>query len=237
MRRVVIAPVPWGVDHHLHDGLAACFEGEIAAPDAGGSFEDAVRAVEQARAGSPAVVVGHSMASLVALEHARRHAGRVAGLVLVGGCTGPSALREGLWKAGHDKHAAWLAAAQRLRSGGDVHAYVADLLKLSLARPEAWPLLEVDLSGAEMDKTRMDAFFREEMPKLDLRQRLAEIQAPALVVVGREDALCTPAQSEALAAGLPRASLEVLDDCGHFPWHEQPAAFRAAVDRFLKTLA
>lgn len=62
----------------------------------------------------------------------------------------------------------------------------------------------------------------------DLRPALAVVHVPTLVVHGREDPIPL-ASSEALVAALPDARLVVLDDCGHVPYVEQPAALFDAV--------
>ena len=36
-----------------------------------------------------------------------------------------------------------------------------------------------------------------------------------------------------MADAIPGAQLATISEAGHFPWVEQPAAFRAALDRFL----
>jgi pimeloyl-ACP methyl ester carboxylesterase len=36
-----------------------------------------------------------------------------------------------------------------------------------------------------------------------------------------------------MASGIAGAQLAVVADAGHFPWVEQPAAFRRALDPFL----
>jgi pimeloyl-ACP methyl ester carboxylesterase len=35
------------------------------------------------------------------------------------------------------------------------------------------------------------------------------------------------------AALIPGALVETIPDCGHFPWLEQPDAFRSAVERLI----
>jgi pimeloyl-ACP methyl ester carboxylesterase len=55
---------------------------------------------------------------------------------------------------------------------------------------------------------------------------------PALLLHGDDDPL--PASASADTAGLiPRARLEVIDGCGHFPWIERPGAVREAVTAWL----
>ena len=59
------------------------------------------------------------------------------------------------------------------------------------------------------------------------------IQAPVLLVAGRDDGISPVANSEGIAADLPNAQLRVLEQCGH--WHpiEQPAGVTQALREFL----
>jgi proline iminopeptidase len=65
----------------------------------------------------------------------------------------------------------------------------------------------------------------------DLFPRLGEINCPTLIVHGRDDPI--PLESSIEGAKAMNARLVVLDDCGHVPYVEQPAALFAAVDEFL----
>ncbi len=68
------------------------------------------------------------------------------------------------------------------------------------------------------------AAFRSEFPSLD---RLAEIDAPALVVHGRDDQVLPVAHAEAYAAGIAGARLMLVDDMGHIP---KPAQWTLVAD-------
>ena len=59
------------------------------------------------------------------------------------------------------------------------------------------------------------------------RARLGEIAAPTLVVVGELDEETPPAYSEAIAAGIPGARLEVIAGAGHYTSFEAPDALNA----------
>jgi len=65
----------------------------------------------------------------------------------------------------------------------------------------------------------------------DLTGALRDVRCPALVVHGRQDPI--PLESSATAAEALHAELVVLDDCGHVPYVEQPAALFGAVRDFL----
>jgi pimeloyl-ACP methyl ester carboxylesterase len=69
--------------------------------------------------------------------------------------------------------------------------------------------------------------------RADSRPTLAEVRVPTLVMAGTEDVLTPPAESEAMAAAIPGARLEVVPRAGHLAGLEQPAAVNAALRRFL----
>jgi 3-oxoadipate enol-lactonase len=66
--------------------------------------------------------------------------------------------------------------------------------------------------------------------------RLGNIRVPTHVIVGSHDRLTTPEMCRELAARIPGAKLTVIDDAGHLPNIEQPAAFNTAVIAFLRAL-
>ena len=71
-------------------------------------------------------------------------------------------------------------------------------------------------------------------PPRDLTVRLGQVLAPVLVIAGAEDCLTGLAPVTALARLFPTGECVVIEGSGHYPWVEQPAAFRGAIDAFLK---
>lgn len=67
----------------------------------------------------------------------------------------------------------------------------------------------------------------------DSRARLGEIHVPTLILVGNEDIITPPCESEVLVKGIPNSRLEVIADAGHFPMLEQPQAFNRVLTEFL----
>jgi 3-oxoadipate enol-lactonase len=63
----------------------------------------------------------------------------------------------------------------------------------------------------------------------DASARLADIAAPTLVVHGTVDRMLPVANAELLAAAIPGARLELLEDVGHLFWWEQPERSAALV--------
>jgi pimeloyl-[acyl-carrier protein] methyl ester esterase len=66
----------------------------------------------------------------------------------------------------------------------------------------------------------------------DLRDAVASIDVPALVVTGERDAIAPPAAGAWLARALPRGRLAPIAGAAHVPFLSHRAAFDAALDAF-----
>lgn len=69
----------------------------------------------------------------------------------------------------------------------------------------------------------------------DYRPALAVVNAPVLVIHGRED-LQTEAQSRMYADAFPNAEFHIIPEATHFPFYEQTEAFATLVASFLADL-
>jgi pimeloyl-ACP methyl ester carboxylesterase len=65
-----------------------------------------------------------------------------------------------------------------------------------------------------------------------LRDRLAGVTAPTLVVAGALDEAGSD-RARAIAAGIPGARLAILEGIGHAPHREEPASFATLLLDFL----
>jgi len=68
----------------------------------------------------------------------------------------------------------------------------------------------------------------------DQRDRAASIDVPTLILCGDEDGVTPPALSEDLSRLIPGSRLEIISASGHLANAEQPDAFNAVIDRFLR---
>jgi pimeloyl-ACP methyl ester carboxylesterase len=64
---------------------------------------------------------------------------------------------------------------------------------------------------------------------------LRRIGVPTLVLWGASDGVVTPDYGRAYSKLIPGAKFELIDDAGHHPEIEQPAAFVARVQGFIAT--
>ena len=97
------------------------------------------------------------------------------------------------------------------------------------------PALASELPAIEMS-TRC---FRETSASIEsqqatgaLERALPGLALPVMVVHGCQDPIPISAAVET-AALIPGARFEPIDDCGHFPWLEQPEVFAALVGGFV----
>lgn len=68
---------------------------------------------------------------------------------------------------------------------------------------------------------------------LDLRSELAKVRIPVLAVVGEQDEATPVPMSREVVAGLPNATLTILDGLAHMPRLQAPERFLGAVVPFL----
>jgi 3-oxoadipate enol-lactonase len=69
---------------------------------------------------------------------------------------------------------------------------------------------------------------------MDLRDRLARIEAPTIAIAARQDPAIPPPNSEAIVAAVAGARLELIDDAAHIASVEQPAAITRRLVEHLK---
>jgi 3-oxoadipate enol-lactonase len=70
----------------------------------------------------------------------------------------------------------------------------------------------------------------------DLRERVKELDVPALVLCGEEDGPTPPEICRQLADSLPQAQFTEIRGAGHLPCIEQPAEFARRVRAFAEAL-
>jgi len=202
-----------------------------------------VQEVTAALAVEGAVLVGHSMGGMVALQMMRRDPdlargkGRVAALALVSSAAHPADRR------GFE---AVLAAARPLVSSG--MGLVARLPGPTLPAVDAVYALarvtfgdqpsprQVFFTGAMTGAVpvRVSGELLADIFGFDARDLLASIRLPTTIIVGDHDVMTPPAQSEALAAGIAGAELIILRGCGHMVMLERPADLDEAITALAK---
>jgi pimeloyl-ACP methyl ester carboxylesterase len=229
----------WDTYTRSHRVLRFDFRGFGRSPLDPGPFASARDAIElMDRHGfGRAALVGVSLGGRVALEVALAAPERVRALVLVG---------SGL--PGHDwsdeMKASWEQEEAALREG-DLDRAVDVVLRTWVAGPGR-KLEDVDpdvrARVAEMQRRafELQASIEEDDEELlvdDVAQRIGEITAPTLVIVGEADAPDIHAIAQRLAHEIPGARFEEIADTAHVPSMERPEEFDRLVLAFLDDLA
>jgi proline iminopeptidase len=211
------APPPYTIESHMADALAVL--------DLFG--------IERAWA------IGHSWGGHLALHLRVAHPDRIAGVL----CIDALGAEPGVFVTFEENRDRKLTAEQiarihaieeRRRSGEVSEAELVERFALG------WPAYFHDPEPASPPPERVgleasietNRSLAEHFERRTLIRRLPEVRAPALFVHGESDPL-PPESSTLTAALIPGALGETIPDCGHFPWLEQPAAFRSAVEGLL----
>ncbi|MCE2512885.1 MAG: alpha/beta fold hydrolase [Acidimicrobiia bacterium] len=190
------------------------------------AIADSVARLLDAAAVERAHLVGESFGGMHALHTALRHPDRVGRLVLAN--TSPAF---GLDGTDPD---AWRAARLAPLDAGLAPADIAEDVLTAIAGPGLNPdMLAMRVAGfARIPSSGLRAAV-ECLHTHDIRNWLADIAAPALVVAGELDAETPVAYARALADGLPDVELVVLDGVGHLAVSEAPHTFNRLVREFL----
>jgi pimeloyl-[acyl-carrier protein] methyl ester esterase len=234
----------WGLHSGIWDGLMPLLEPHVRVtridlPGHGRSawqgetrLDDMVDAVT-AVVPDNAAWLGWSLGGLVAMRAAARPATQIEALLAV--ASSPCFVRK------HDWHSAMLPQL--------LDTFASDLAEDYLRTLDRFLALQV--RGSEQArsvlKTLQAAMQRFEAPRpealqaglqilagTDLRDSLADIHCPALLVAGERDTLVPLAAMTALQTSLPGAQLEIMTGAGHAPFIADPVRFAKTVTAFVR---
>jgi 3-oxoadipate enol-lactonase len=171
-------------------------------------------------------VAGLSMGGQIALHLALRHPGRVRSLALL-----DSSPAFGL--DGTDPEA-WKRLRLDALDAGETPAGMAERVLRSVMAPDA-DERAVATAVASMSRISTGGLRAavECLPSHDVRERLGEIAAPTLVLVGEHDEETPLSYAEALAAGIAGARLQIIPGAGHITNLEAPEAVNIALREHL----
>jgi pimeloyl-ACP methyl ester carboxylesterase len=208
---------PYTVEAHVADALAVL-----------DAFE-----IERAWA------VGHSWGGHLALHLLVARPERVLGVICVGTLGADGGIFEeyeqNLARGMTDEEIGFVRETQARRRAGDVSE--ADLVEVFRI---VWPRFFRDAGKATAPPEHVGAqasietnrSLAEHFARATLKQGLPSAKAPVLFIHGEHDPMPIRTARET-AALIDGARVEPVAGAAHFPWVEQPAAFRRAVEAFL----
>ncbi|MCL4187450.1 MAG: alpha/beta fold hydrolase [Rhodobacteraceae bacterium] len=222
----VLARLPKGVAGLAWDMPGYGASDPVAAPGFA-AWRDALAGWLDALALPRVVLVGHSIGGMIAQDFAVHHPGRVSGLVL-SATSAAFGSRDGAFQ--RDFLEVRLGPLDR----GAAMAELADAFVPGLLGTAAPPAAG-QAARAAMARVAPAAYraAMEAITGFDLRDRLAAVACPALLLAGAEDRSAPLRAMERLVALVAGARLQVLPGVGHLAPIEAPAAFAAALAGFL----
>ncbi len=187
-------------------------------------------------------LVGCSIGGFFSMAFATRHPDRVRRLVLAGAPAGLDTelpIFPRLWGNPIVGPAIGKLVA-KTKSAEDLRKRVFPML---VAHPEDLPLefLEIALAAQKLPGAGVAArtmlrsvtTMRGWRRQLMMREDLAKLPVPTLFVWGEKDAFAPPSSGEDMASRMAEATIEIIEDAGHLPFVDQPAAVAALVTPFL----
>lgn len=184
------------------------------------------------------VVIGASYGGMVALTYASRYPSHVSHLIAI--VTVPDSrflqrAQQNLAERGTEEQK---AIAQRLWDGNfESEAQLKDYFQITrtlysiTADPDDPP--QKAWNRAILSPDAINVAFGGFLRTYDVRDQLANITAPTLVIGARYDWICPPEFSEEIAAAIPNADLRIFENSGHAVRADEPEALLDAIGGFI----
>jgi len=183
-------------------------------------------------------LVGHSLGSAVAVTYALTHPARVERLALLGAVV-----------PGFGYQMSWASRLVAIPGVGEALSLLGcpSVYKAALARCFRLPVRReidflVDCHYAERTGALARAAYLATLRHVradlvdhapDYRRAMATLEAPLLLIHGRQDPVVPATHCANVADGVPRARARWVDECGHFPQIEQPEVVNGWLSQFL----
>lgn len=172
-------------------------------------------------------IIGISNGGMVAQHLAVKYPERVGSLVLVDTCSYVDTLLGMVINA-------WIKSTEA--GGSELRCDVAlpslfaeDFIKKNLEKIMAMREFNIKNNPAKPIINLAKASLRH-----NINDRISEVKAPTLIIVGEEDILIPPKYSRILHEKIKGSKLVILKNCGHVPPIEKPEEFNEIVLAFLK---
>jgi pimeloyl-ACP methyl ester carboxylesterase len=178
-----------------------------------------------------AVLCGLSMGAMTALRVALAAPERVRGLILLDTSADPEV---------PPKRIQYAAMIELVRAFGHIDFIYKIVKRIMFSettlRERPWIAQREIYRMKEKDAHQLYHAVHAVFDRGTVLDRVPQINAPALVMVGADDVATPPIRSERLAAALPNARLHVIPGAGHLSALEAPSAVIREISEFLSLL-
>jgi len=204
--------------------------GHGGAPDA--EAGDWLEALATQLPDEPCVLVGWSLGGMLAMQLATAHPERVAGLALV--ASTPRFRATHSWP--HGSHDAVFDGFREAVESGSMRAlnrfFALMLHGDTISRADYNRLAK---AGVDRDRRVSDrglAAGLALLQQLDLREQIAGVIQPTLIIHGETDAIVPAAAGRWLADNIRGAARQIIPECGHAPFLTRPEQFNAILEKW-----
>lgn len=201
--------------------------GDSAKPDSGydiADFSEDLLAFMNVLVIDQAVVLGHSLGSLVALNFAATHPQRVHALILLGAMMNT--------RDNEAVRALWEGTMQFASDPVDPH-FVRDFQLGTLAQPVASAVVDNAVAESLKLPARVWRSICKGLTETDLRDAVSRIRLPTLIHWGDRDSISSRAEQLQLNRLIPGSELHICSGNGHAQHWEQPDKVAEDIHRWL----
>ena len=186
-------------------------------------------------------VMGHSLGGLLAQAFALRYPATCSGLILLSSSAAidDNDLEDEAMRRQRRSGEPWFAAANAAANREDDIAtdeefgrYLATIMPFYFHDVSKLPASLFERGTYAIDAYRMMKINADELGH-GILERLGEIIAPTVIVVGDDDFICSTVQAARIHMRIKGSKLVLIEQAGHFPWIEQPEAFYAGLQEAL----
>lgn len=175
-----------------------------------------------------AVIVGHSLASVVAQRFAILYPARTKGLVLVSSFASfpKNPVARELWES----------TISQMQDPVDPE-FVREFQASTISRPVPDRFFETIVQESLKVPARVWRSTVEGYLSAGSSSELSKIEAPTLIIWGDQDGICSRQDQEVQAAAIPSSRLVVYEGLGHAPHWEDPERFKSYLEAFAEAIA
>jgi len=175
-----------------------------------------------------AIVAGWSLGALIAIATYRLCKERISGLVLISGT--PRFVQTGNFPFGLlQEEAEGMAKKVRRSIQRALNGFTA---RMFASGEEPSEVVQRVLSAIPVPDTEVALQALEALVEADMRDCLATVNSPTLIMYGDSDVICLPQASEYMALQIPNSRLVAFAGCGHVPFLTQSSKFNEKLEDF-----
>ena len=205
------------------------------------NFMKDIEAVQNAFGFEKTTIIGHSFGGLLAMKYAITHPERVNKLILINSMAHSKANHLLTLDNWNIRMSPFMEEFNSLKNSTafeegdpDTHIrYYQLVFATYLHNPDLVGRLNLKMSqSAFINARKAQKIFSKELSDYDLSENLKLVSFPTLIVTGTSD--ITPVFiAEEIHKLIPDSRYLVIQDCGHFPYLEQPEEFFTSLTRFI----